>query len=384
MYDPIQSDDYNEYIEIYNNENITLNLTGWRLCTNKLLLGYINNVSGQNLLANNLTLEPFSYAIITDGGSGTLVYSNFNVSNYSLALHVDGAAMCGRLDNTAKNISIMNDSGSIIDNLFYNESAGWPKAEGGKSLQKINVADSNIKENWCVGEPTPGSANICTSSTPQPSNSTPPSNSTNSSDASIYLKIELDEDEIINSEEFDITIKAYNLKNQKYNFKIWIEFEDNETIISDRYGKNSKGEDVWTSGIYYIYNFFSGPGNKTEDAKLKIRESYKDFKGDAKLFFKLEGEGEYYKSIEIFEKENNSDTGTSGEISEDNENIQNTLALTAQSSGVIKLGNRKDGKTSSEGGILYESSSEKIKKYAIYVFSLLLVVFVVILIKKKL
>jgi len=51
---------------------------------------------------------------------------------------------------------------------------------------------------------------------------------------------------------------------------------------------------------------------------------------------------------------------------------------------IIRLGSREEEKSKITRSVLYESSSEKIKKYAIYAFCLLLVVFVVILIKKKL
>ena len=116
MYNPDQcSDSYCEWIEIYNNGTSPLDLTNYTLCSDSLLKGYIHtNLS--TLLNTTFILNVSSYALITDGSSGTGVYDNFSVNANSLALHVDAASLCGGLTAT----SVMN-----ISNETYTQSVNY-------------------------------------------------------------------------------------------------------------------------------------------------------------------------------------------------------------------------------------------------------------------
>ncbi len=206
-------------------------------------------------------------------------------------------------------------------------------------------------------------------------------NGGNEEEPEIYLEIDWNDEDIINGQEFEVEIKAFNLRDGSYDLKIWIEFKENDTVISDRYGEDSKGDEKWLSGTRYIYDLFSGSGDETEDVKLRIREDYKDFYGRAKIFFKIEGEEENDKYIDILERE----------ADEEDENIPEVLESiqTAPITGsVIKLGTSEisteteDIKT--QDNIVYESKTELIKKYAIYGFALLCVVVCVLLGFKRL
>src|SRR3989344_4842818 len=110
-------DNYNEWIEIYNKNNESVDLTNWFLCNNNLISGYVNR-SGHINLDTTMILEPNQYAIITDGGSGTEVYDNFDIDNNSLALHVNAASLCGDLGNKGDNITIKDSNRNILD--FFN------------------------------------------------------------------------------------------------------------------------------------------------------------------------------------------------------------------------------------------------------------------------
>ncbi len=168
MYNPSteQGEDYYlEWIEIYNPTNIPINLSGWRLCGDELLAGYVNYTGSGGegpYLDGGMILEPNQYAIITDGGTGTEVYQYFNVSNNSLALHVDARTMCNSgLNNDGETINLTDNLGNLIDSVTYNNS--WGADGDGKTLERKDVlGESNSSDNWGESIPkngTPGKLN---------------------------------------------------------------------------------------------------------------------------------------------------------------------------------------------------------------------------------
>jgi len=150
MYNPQQDENFNEYVEIYNPSNTTINLTEFLICDKTLSLGYIDNQTGDLNKNTTFILPSHKYALITDGGSGTQVYQNFNVSNQSLAFHVNAGSLCDYgLSNTNDTIIIKNST-HTVETMTYNDSLG---ADGnGLSLQLINGS-------FCQGFPTPGEDN---------------------------------------------------------------------------------------------------------------------------------------------------------------------------------------------------------------------------------
>lgn len=141
---PAQSDNYNEWIEIYNSGFEDVDLSNYTLCGKTLIAGYINHEDGQTKAENGMMLSVGKYAIITDGGSGTEVYSNFQVNSNALALHVNASSLCGGLTNAGKNITLEVDP-SVHDFIYSN-------AKSGKSFSLI---DGDIQ----ITNPTPGVAN---------------------------------------------------------------------------------------------------------------------------------------------------------------------------------------------------------------------------------
>jgi len=338
MANPSRCDDNHcEYIELYT-DNPT-NLTDWAINT------------GTNNISFNFYLE--DYLIITRNKDSFI--NNFSVNEDKVIELVIG------LHNTNKDtIFLFNNNSELIDDFTYNDTTAgisWQYCSG----------------NWFERNPTPGLPNNCT--TEQDDNG----NTGDEEEPEIYLEIDWNDEDIINGQEFEVEIKAFNLKDEPYDLKIWIEFKENDTVISDRY--DAEGEE-WKSGRYYIEDLFEGDGNETEDIKLRIREDYKDFYGRAKIFFKIENGEENDKYIDILEKE---------EEDEKDENIPEVLESiqTAPITGsVIKLGTSKvsteteDIKT--QDNIVYESKTELIKKYAIYGFALLCVGICVLLGFKRL
>jgi|SRR3989344_1939417 len=164
MYDPISSDSYNEWIEIYNNGNGNVNLSGWSLCDKKILKGYINT-SGYLFRNETFILKSSSYAVITDGRisttGGTDAYKNFDVDNDSVALHVDVNSLCGGLGNT-QGIIILKDENNIVKDSvsYYNY---WNSNNEGKSIELVNPSlNNNLSLSWNASlnfNGTPGSKN---------------------------------------------------------------------------------------------------------------------------------------------------------------------------------------------------------------------------------
>ncbi len=221
MYDPNQcSNSYCEWIELYNPSDEQVNLTNWKLCDDNLLSGYINNTDTQNYLDNGTLLNPKQYAIITDGGSGTLVYDNFDVSETALALHIEKSSLCGGLSNSKESILLINDE-ILIDNVTYEDS--WGANGDGKSLQFFN-------NSWCANTPTPGQENYCPS---QPSFIfSYPSHVL--SDGTIFL----------------VNVEFSGFSDGMYDVKIDV-MDGNESRIGRIYDTNDK---EWQSTTYYIYN----------------------------------------------------------------------------------------------------------------------------------
>jgi hypothetical protein len=142
MYNPSESESYNEWIEIYIND--TVNLENFTLCDVRILPGYVND-SDQKIYKNDTYILPNnSYALITDGGTGTQVYYNFNVSGY--AFHVNSSQLCDGLSNTNNKMLFIKNNNDVIENLTY-----APSAPEGKTL---------CSPDWHECEPTPGYMNI--------------------------------------------------------------------------------------------------------------------------------------------------------------------------------------------------------------------------------
>ena len=142
---------YNEWIEIFN-DGSDINLKNFSLCGKILFAGYIDR-EGNMHRNTSMILEANNYAVISDGGSGTEVYDNFDIDDDALALHVDASTLCGGLSNSGKTIKLENN-GNIIDEVTYEDDA-----EEGYSLELIN---GNFIQSQDLGG-TPGTENEATS-----------------------------------------------------------------------------------------------------------------------------------------------------------------------------------------------------------------------------
>jgi len=344
MTDPLICPDSDcEYIEIYTDSPI--NLTNWNINTTNQDYDF------------NFYLE--DYLIIV--ANKIVFLTNFSV-NESKIIEWKGISLV----NVGESVFLFNNNSELISNLTYDSSTSgisWQYCSG----------------NWSERSSTPGAENNC----PPPQNNNPPA-----SNDEPYLEINWDEEDIVNGKEFNIDIDAFDLQSQKYNLKIWIKFEDNDTVISDRYHEE---DEEWGSGIYYVNEFFDGGGdsNRRGDIKLRIRNDYRDFHGDAEICFKLEGEEQSKdcENIEILEKEETNNVDTTGNSVQTNSQVSASVSP-GITGNVIQLGggtqNSGTEDLKEQDNILYQSKTELIKKYAIYIFAFFCVAFSALLVFEKL
>lgn len=212
----------------------------------------------------------------------------------------------------------------------------------------------------------------------------------------ISLKLEWEDDEIINGDEFEIESRAYNLEDKIYEIRALIMFKENDTIISETYYQE---DDKWKSSTYYVGEAVTGPGNKSKTFSLRIKEEYVDFEGNAKIIGRVRKSGttsiiaEFEQNIEILERKKKNEAQEEPIIETDNKEQETESESTEERKEIIRLGNREEAQKSfdtekdsgeseevaGQGMIIYESGSEKVKKYAIYVINLILVVIIAFL-----
>jgi hypothetical protein len=168
MYNPSQcSDNYCEWIELYNGGLSSVNLSDWKLCSKPLFSGAIIHNSGNLILDNPGIIPPKSYAMITDGNSGTDVYDYFNVSNNSLAFHVGAASLCNGLTDSSKTIILTDGNGATIDSVNYFDFWG---ADGNNHSLELIGGGIFKESNKSFG--TPGYKNSIMTSTNKSDNKT--------------------------------------------------------------------------------------------------------------------------------------------------------------------------------------------------------------------
>lgn len=153
MYSPPYNNNYNEWIEIYN-PGAAVNLTDWKLCDVSLLPGMVNSSDSKLYRNTTLLLPSGSYAIITDGGSGTQAYENFAISediSSILHLHTDASSLCGGLSNSGEDV--------ILSNGTHSDTFSYSSADGADSnnMTLCHYTETNTTIRECLA--TPGSAN---------------------------------------------------------------------------------------------------------------------------------------------------------------------------------------------------------------------------------
>ena len=144
MADPIggiTDESLNEWIEIYNNNSDSINVSNWVIGDD----GKNDTIEGGLYGKEGTVIGPFGFAIITD--DSTRVYNNFNVSDDAIRLYVNDSSIGKNgLNNTGEAIYLYDNNGNLIDIKAYNSTSkglSWAFVNG--SLHK--------------SDPTPGFSN---------------------------------------------------------------------------------------------------------------------------------------------------------------------------------------------------------------------------------
>ena len=199
-------------------------------------------------------------------------------------------------------------------------------------------------------------------------------------------------DEVECMEEFEINLELIDFPDENYDVKI--EFNEKGTNFAEILN-NGK----WQSTYYYVQNAIE-KGENDAEFKLRIKEEYK---GNEELVVKVRKNsgssftkfGGYEIEIKCDEQdsENNEDKGTEEQEENSNGNIENITEennleesdkeTLVSDNSVIKL-TPKNIKSTDNAEVIYKSTNQKIKEYAIYGFALFCVVLIVLLAREKL
>jgi|GEM_PF-713419 len=127
-----------EYIELFNNTNFPLDLSGWFLTVGE---------SRKELIIGELA--PNGFAIILDSRIDTSLFSNCNIIPVSTL----------SINNTSDFLKLETQNGNLIDFLEFNEDwyADSQKKDGGFSLERIDSKNfCNDENNWTASQDNSG------------------------------------------------------------------------------------------------------------------------------------------------------------------------------------------------------------------------------------
>ena len=348
------------------------------------ILGFVSGAG------ENISLEYPTNVVVGSVFQVNLTLLNFSGGVYDVKIYIYNLTTSNRLSKIS-NSGVWQSTFNYIEGAINTSSSNF-------SVFSLNITENfNGTANITVsirksgGSPdsfggytmsiTPASSQNTTNST---ANTT---NSTNSS-SDISLDLGWDEGDIVNGENFSITVRAYNLLDEKYDIKVWIE-DDNGKIISDRYGNYSNRDIKWASGKYWAYKFIKGPGNESEDIMIRIQDGYNDFSGDATIKALIsesdsgKEKGSFEDSINIIGKNAPDSSAVYESFAEDTDN---TTPTNSNNDGVIILGAKSASSinsTKQTNSIIYKSKTEYIKEYTPYALGILCIVIIILLLLDK-
>lgn len=164
MYRPIDNENTNEWIELYNPTSDPINVEGWMIGDEK----ETDIIQADGVHGDGTTIiPPDGYAIVTD--KGTTLYDSVIIPDDAIRLSVDDSTLCGYgLNNNMEKILLFDPMGTCIDAVEwgqeYNEVPGSPApvvAKGNSLARKpdIDTDDSSVDFVECSSL-TPGGKNL--------------------------------------------------------------------------------------------------------------------------------------------------------------------------------------------------------------------------------
>lgn len=330
MYNPNGTDSGREWIEIHNDGNENINLTGWKFYEE-------GSNHGLSLKQGDLILEINEYAIITSNEISFLL----DYPNYAGTILDSSWAS---FSNTEETLALKNSSLDIVFEITYDDT--WGANGNGKSLQYCSGS-------WIEAEPTPGSINSCEQEVEneEDNETINPKNETSSQPIEINYP-----NQVTVEQEFIFKIKLIDFEVGIYDVKIDILSEGNR--ISKILNEGS-----WKSTNYYVENSINS--NTETEFSMKITEEFENADITIKIR-DLSGNVETFQGYEIF-KLNQIYNET---IDETNSNIimLNNEVAPNENNGIIVLNNKEENINSETKDIKSENISKKLDKndYAKY------------------
>ena len=164
MYCPLENDNTNEWIELYNPSSHSIDVTGWTIADEKetdVIQGDETNGDGST------SIPPGGYAILTD--KGTTLYEYITVPDNVIRLSVDDSTLCGYgLNNQKEKLLLLDPTETCVDALEwgqdYDDVPGSPAmlVKKGCSTGRWNGTDSDDSsvDFFECKNPTPGDPNV--------------------------------------------------------------------------------------------------------------------------------------------------------------------------------------------------------------------------------
>ncbi|MBE0639139.1 MAG: lamin tail domain-containing protein [Bacteroidales bacterium] len=140
---PFLSDSYYEYLELFNNGNFDVDLTGWTIST-----AIVHTFAEGTILLQGQYL-----VLAVNADSVGTFYGISNVVKWN----------SGALNNTGETIELKASDGTLMDVVAYSSSSPWPLGANGlgSSLELIDPdLDNNLPENWIASPQNFGTPGI--------------------------------------------------------------------------------------------------------------------------------------------------------------------------------------------------------------------------------
>lgn len=164
MFRPLENENTNEWIELYNPRLEPIDVEGWMIADEK----ETDTIQADFTHGDGTTIIPSGgYGIVTD--KGTTLYDTFVIPNDAIRLSVDDSTLCGYgLNNNMEKIILFDTTGIFIDAVEwgqdYDDVPGFSAsvvAKGNSLARKpdIDTDDSSADFVEC-SSPTPGGQNL--------------------------------------------------------------------------------------------------------------------------------------------------------------------------------------------------------------------------------
>ncbi|MDA1196800.1 MAG: lamin tail domain-containing protein [Nanoarchaeota archaeon] len=148
---PIEDESLNEWIELYNNESQSVNVSGW------FIGDELENdtLEGGLFLGRGTIIPPQGFAIITD--DSTRVYNNFDVEINAIKLYVNDGAIGNGLKNSGETIKLFSTNKELIHNITYDETIkGLSHARFNTSFSPANATPGLPNDGSKIETPSTG------------------------------------------------------------------------------------------------------------------------------------------------------------------------------------------------------------------------------------